>query len=452
MNNISVDRLPINDLQFYASSLRCIIPANELIQKKIVRDFPDLYISPFSPIKEHIKQLESFSREDLTVTKEISEIAVRMFSALKSSDANLANRSYDEFTEAVLELHDELSPELEEFEGTDLVIVSPERAGIVKNGITRREFAKIDRIYKMIQGGKTSFIIRDSIIDPDFRGEVLRNIRILLSRDSGRQILVCFAKPKIQKLTIEHSSFSFFNGEQKVIGFDIDDRQLEVFNENGSCLSLFPFNSVTIFHELVHAKHYFDGVDINGPSSDPAFPDQEEEITVTGQTFGREEYLSENRFLAEFDFPTRSSYVSIDSKEDINEVFKIAARKNIDGEVDRILETNLVSQNSIVLGLEHASKNKNLKIHTSIRNYCTKRGVKFYKEPLLSPLKMLSILASPADRSSPSSVGVASQRGKRNIANFKNTRKKIVSQFSKIALTSSEVDMLMNRPSGSALN
>lgn len=431
MNNISVNELPLNDLHFYAASISCIIPSNELIQKVFVNNFFDLCISPFYPLKENLKKMENFSLRELTIFKPISEIANRMFSFLKSGCKKEANRSYDEFTAALLEMHDKLSPDLEGFTGTDLIIISPEQAGIVKNGITSCEFAIVNLLYKKIKGKNSSLKIRDSKKHPGFREEVLRNFRILLSRDSGRELLEYYTKLNGGNIEIKYSKVSGFCERRRVIKFDINDQDFEVFNENGSRVSLFPLNFVTLFHELIHAKRFIDGSVIDEPSFDPAFFDHEEEITITGESIFGEEPLCENRLLAEFELPIRSSCVGIDPEDEINDVFSNAVDESLDGDVDRILETNLVSENSLILGLEKASQKGNEKIKKSIQNSLVKRGFKIYKEPLISPLIILANLSS-ANR-------------KIKVAKVKGSKKAIASKFSKYALTGSEVDVLLNR-------
>lgn len=145
---------------------------------------------------------------------------------------------------------------------------------------------------------------------PGFRSIVQDNLRILLTRPLGRDLIRRISAGG-RRIIIRNGMESLCHSEGASI--DLRLRRCWVWTTlpSGTKDSTYQFLYISLAHELIHSLHFFDKTFVGHcpPTLDWSFSTLEEQRTITG--FGKEgEYdrLCENGFRSQFGLPLRANH------------------------------------------------------------------------------------------------------------------------------------------------
>ena len=163
------------------------------------------------------------------------------------------------------------------FEDTPLVV--SDKPSDLPNVITPKEFAEVKALYNSIASG-SSFEIKG---DEDFKAEVLKQIRIILSTQVGRTLLLALQD---KGLFIEHGDRNYYSVLGSTVSLNFENNLCHDFsNDERDKVPLKSVGVATLFHELTHAWHHLVSKDIfkynkRGNFADNPYTDFEEIRTI----------------------------------------------------------------------------------------------------------------------------------------------------------------------------
>ena len=195
---------------------------------------------------------------------------------------------------------------------------------VIGEQITETEFAALEQAWDKLKDGKGQVVISErdwnGVDHPGFKAKMLLACGQLMSRPLGRDLMVGLInggqlvtiQPTEKRMiaaarrgpgTEEKADGTAGPGGTTTIRFDddFDDKRVEVFDKAGKQIAEPLF--IALGHELVHAKHNAEGRNRrNLASTDPAYPNREEQETIEGGG------LSENTLRAEHGLPARHGH------------------------------------------------------------------------------------------------------------------------------------------------
>lgn len=376
----SLPTLEVDDLLFYSTSRTFNLLITEIFKKQVLINIYSVYSSRQSPIKFHFQLLRQLITTNLTLTKEIAKIACEMFIALDKSHSNKSQKLFNQFSTKLKELCNSINPILGIFEDTDLVIVPSSQAWLAKNTTTPGEFSDTLMLYTKIINNQTTIKLPLSDQDPIFYNELLLNLRILLSRHSGKKLISSLASLENKQIQFCNNTANTFktNGKYFQINLNFKSSIPLIVKMQEAKVSAYSFSFISLFHEGLHAKHAYDSFPsfkIRSATTplDALYTNAEEELTITGSTLEHRESLCENQIRREFFLPNRCSHRIPNCFNNPKKLFLSSCHLGFDGEVSHILKTHKLPTSTIKLGIKNAIKNKNAFINNAIKNYIIKR-------------------------------------------------------------------------------
>jgi ankyrin repeat protein/NleD-like pathogen effector protein (putative zinc metallopeptidase) len=221
---------------------------------------------------------------------------------------------------SVPKLTDSSDESLPFWEDTDLELIADAENPQEFHQIRRSDARRALELYNAIADGNTKMKIEGS---SDFKKKILKNIKILLTRPLGRQLIgnICSLKRDILIQEGERNKMTCLPDGNLVVSFNLDPYVLGIskcLSSNGN-VQLEPNPAYILFaHELIHVLHRDAFMDdqnwisvrdaLHRPSFDPLFTNLSEQLTIAGLE-DNPTLLCENALRAEFGMPARVSHI-----------------------------------------------------------------------------------------------------------------------------------------------
>ncbi|MBX7067481.1 MAG: type III secretion system effector protein [Parachlamydiales bacterium] len=251
------------------------------------------------------------------------------------------------------------------FSDTDLVIFSDEYAGdMPKNGIKQSELGKLKKLYidfiRKVQLDYNIAKYKDINAD-EFSGHIFHNIRILLSRPLGRELIRRIEKNLSKSVTIKANEIFNYTASNHIIGYGVVPEI--TYSEVRPCdvRSISDPTYIILAHELIHLLHELEGSrgsHKDDPDMPPYYTDPEEWRTIKGfcKCHGAHE-LSEESLRAEFNLFPRHTHlkasgpktppvIKIESgakaraRQDIIDAIPMVTSPVLDRSIQNLIESN----------------------------------------------------------------------------------------------------------------
>ncbi|MBM3192990.1 MAG: hypothetical protein FJZ59_02005 [Chlamydiae bacterium] len=189
------------------------------------------------------------------------------------------------------------------FKDSDVEVVSDEIEVISPFQIRSSEAHLFKRLYQSIKQGKMPLSI---IGDPSFQEKILKTLRLILSRPTGRWVILHVCRLPYP-LSIVYDAFGdHYDPEKRSVGINTKATQHYSKTADGTKYVYLAEKDSLLVHELIHAIHFnqygntfFDDLHTS-PASDSSYENLEEQFTIAGIDPDIRECLEELRHATLF--------------------------------------------------------------------------------------------------------------------------------------------------------
>jgi len=203
---------------------------------------------------------------------------------------------------------------------TDLEVIPDDAKSQALNQIRRSDASHFLKLYTAVAEGESRMKIVGSL---DFKKKILENIKILLTRPLGRQLIgsICSLKRNIVIQEGERNKMTSLPDGNLVVSINFDPNAIGFpkCQDSKGKVSFEPFPAYIMFaHELIHVLHRDAFMadqnwitvrdNLHEASPDPQFTNLSEQLTIGGLD-GEPTLLCENALRAEFGMPARVSHI-----------------------------------------------------------------------------------------------------------------------------------------------
>ncbi len=278
---------------FPLNEVRSIIFVSGNVQ--VLKDRGTTFFHALGALNRQIERLEGNNERDVT----LKNIWRELYSALYARPS-LGETTEQDISRSLLESCHKLGqyfpkkkPDLGAFSNTDLLLYPDSKKDWVLplNGITVTGFTELAKLYRQFLMGVK---IRGEIA---FRDRVLADIRLILSRPLGRDLIQGIVSKMKWDMFIEirpSTTCTFSPGESTdVIDLSLEPQNLIHVLPNGETMTLKSPSFINLAHELLHALHKYreEFVHIQDSTLHRLDTNREERRTIYG-TCGNEKTAS----------------------------------------------------------------------------------------------------------------------------------------------------------------
>lgn len=388
VSKLSYFIMPQDDLRFYSGALQFCVTSEMILKTEMVKGrcfysgIMDLYYSKFNPFVYGFEVLKNCRELKVFCFKKAAYCAHGMFEAFKRRDSSKAEQMYKDLVAEISDCNKIQFAQFDHFSGTDLVVVGNDKDCVSINCASVSRLNKLIELYNHIISGKSNIEIFESEDCIGFKEKVARMFRMILSRPCGVALLEYIldnSRKNNVRIEIRYGSKNIIERSNEGNGI----REIIYVNDFFDCFDIsgdsnYRFLKTFIpiqglLHELIHCYYDFvlgiDGLKLlkQTMAEELDYPNQEEELVISGKTSVLSGPICENRLLGEFGVFPRVSHICMPLDVACNPFahFYLACKLGIDRSIQ-----GYASYLRLYLGPEEYAKilNSGLDVSVGVKN------------------------------------------------------------------------------------